>query len=427
MKARTDRLFAQELDRADEMKTVRGRFRIQPGVIYMDGNSLGLLSRDAEEELLRILGDWGDMGIEGWLEGDPPWFNLGEELGLRQAAMMGARVDEIVAASSTTVNLHSLLGTFYRPEGDRVKILADDLNFPSDLYAIESHLRMRGRDPARDLVRVPSRDGRFLEEDDIVEAMSEDIAVAVLPSVLYRSGQLLDMGRLAREARDRGIAVGFDCSHSAGAVKHRLSDWDVDFAFWCTYKYLNSGPGGIASLYVNRRHFRQGPAMAGWWGYDKARQFEMNPRFCPARSAGGWQIGTIAVLSAAPLLGSLRIFNEVGIDRVRRRSLKLTSYLIELVDGRLPQELYGCRVGTPREAERRGGHVAVEHPEAYRITRALRDRGVVPDFRPPNIIRMAPVALYNSFCDVWDAVDHIRDILDTGAYEEYDPRREPVS
>ncbi len=427
MRTRTDRLFAEELDRGDEMEAVRRRFHTRSGHIYMDGNSLGLLSLDAEEELLRTLHEWRLMGIGGWLEGDPPWFDLGEELGRRQAALMGAREDEIVAASSTTVNLHALLGTFYRPEGDRVKILADELNFPSDLYAIESHLRMRERDPDRDLVLVRSRDERFLEEDDIVEAMREDVAVAVLPSVLYRSGQLLDMQRLARKARDRGITVGFDCSHSAGAVQHRLSDWDVDFAFWCTYKYLGSGPGGIASLYVNRRHFARGPAMAGWWGYEKDRQFEMDPRFRPARSAGGWQIGTVSVLSAAPLLGSLRIFNEVGIDRIRKRSLRLTSYLIDLVDERLSRRPYSCRVGTPRQDEQRGGHVAVEHPEAYRITRALRDRGVIPDFRPPNIIRLAPVALYNTFCDVWDAVEHIRDILDTREYEDHDRRREPVS
>ncbi len=210
----------------------------------MDGNSLGLLSRDAERTLLERLEEWKSLGIGGWLEADPPWFYLGEQLGRLQAPLMGAEPEELVATSSTTVNLHALLAGFYRPEGARRRLVGDSLNFPSDAYALQSQVRLHGLDCAQDLVLVESRDGRTLEEEDIVAAMSEEVAVIVLPSVLYRSGQLLDMGLLTREAHARGCLIGFDCSHSAGALPHRLDDWGVDFAFWCTYKYLNSGPGG---------------------------------------------------------------------------------------------------------------------------------------------------------------------------------------
>ncbi len=419
--------FALELDRKDGLRPFRERFYVPQGKIYMDGNSLGLLSRDAEATLLNVLREWKELGIGGWLAAEPSWFYLGEELGKLQAPLVGAAPEEVVATSSTTVNLHSLISTFYRPEGRRGKILADELNFPSDIYALQSQLRLRGLDPAADLVLVKSRDGRTLEEEDIVAAMSEEIALALFPSVLYRSGQLLDIERLTREAHARGIIIGFDCSHSVGSVPHQLSAWEVDFAFWCTYKYLNSGPGGIASLYVNRRHFGRQPGLAGWWGYRKDRQFDMRLEFEPAPSAAGWQIGTINILSAAPLYGSLHLFAEAGIDRVRAKSLQLTSYLIYLVDETLAKPPYNFSVGTPREDGRRGGHVAVEHEDAVRICEALRARGVIPDFRPPSVIRLAPVALYNTFHDVWRTVQHLKAIIDRGEHERFHRERDAVS
>ncbi|MFO8059914.1 MAG: kynureninase [Bacillota bacterium] len=427
MQFRDEEEFALQLDGEEDPALLRDRFYLQPGVIYMDGNSLGLMSRDAEKELLRGLRQWRELGIRGWLEAEPPWFHLAEELGRRQAEMMGADADEVVSAASTTVNLHALVSSFYCPEEGREGILADELNFPSDLYALTSQLRMRGVDPGRHLRLVRSRDGRFLEEDDIIEAMTPDVQLAVLPSVLYRSGQLLDMRRLTREAHDRGITIGFDCSHSAGVVPHRLSEWGVDFAFWCSYKYLNSGPGGIASLYVNRRHFRRRRGLAGWWGCDKSSQFDMKSEFEPARGAGGWQIGTVSVFSALPLLGSLRLLGEAGIERVRARSLRLTSYMIYLVDQLLCAPPYDCALGTPREEKRRGGHVAVKHPEALRIVQALKARGVVPDYRPPDVIRLAPVALYNTYHEVHTAVRHIRQIIAQREYEHYSTQRQPVS
>jgi kynureninase len=234
--------------------------------------------------------------------------------------------------------------------------------------------------------------------------------------VLYRSGQLFDMERIARAAREQGALVGFDLAHSVGAVPHQLDDWGVDFAVWCSYKYLNAGPGAIAGLYLNERHFGVRPALPGWWGHEKATQFEMRPTFTPADGAGAFQIGTIPVLSAAPLAGSLTVFEEAGIGAVREKSLALTAYLIDLVDERLPE----CAVGTPRDPPRRGGHVAVEHPAAERLSLALNDRDVVVDYRPPNVVRVCPAPLYTRFADVWHVVEAIRRVLDSGAHREYE-------
>jgi kynureninase len=333
----------------------------------------------------------------------------------------------LVAAASTTVNIHHLLQTFYRPESTRTKLVVDELNFPSDLYAAQGQVAARGLDPAEHLVVVRSRDGYTIDEEDVIAALTEEVAVLWIPVVLYRSGQLLDVARLARAARERGVLIGVDACHSAGAVPHRLHDWDVDFATWCTYKHLNAGPGSIAGLFVNRRHFGTQPGLPGWWGYRKEKRFDMLFEFEGAPNAAAWQIGCISVLSAAPLLGSLELFAQVGIDAVREKSLALTDYLIGLLDGLLGGAEHGVTVGTPREHARRGGHVAVRHRDAYRICRCLKDRGVIPDFRPPDVVRLAPCALYTSFHDVWRAVDILRDIIETGAFEEFSSERALVT
>jgi kynureninase len=394
----------------------------------MDGNSLGLLSTDAEASLLRVLQSWKELGVRGWLEAEPPWFWFAERLGELAAPLVGATPDEVVATGTTTTNIHALVSTFYRPAGRRRRILADALNFPSDLYALRSQIALRGGDPERDLVLVESRDGRTLEEADLEAAMTDEVALVFLPSVLYRSGQLLDLGRLSRAARERSIPIGFDCSHSVGAVEHALSDWGVDFAVWCSYKYLNGGPGAPAFLYVSRRHFDRGPALAGWFGYAKERQFDLRLDFEPQPDARGWQISSPGILGAAPLLGSLELFGEVGIAALADKSRQLTSYLVRLADARLAEPPYGFTVGTPREPARRSGHIALERPvDAYRINLALRARGVVPDFRPPNVIRFAPVPLYTGFEDVWHLVEHIVAIVDGREHEGFDARRGAIT
>jgi len=414
----TSETRAIALDAADPLGSFRERFHIPPGTIQLDGNSLGLLSDDAEQAVLAALRSWKEHAIEGWLAADPPWFTLGEELGRRMAPLVGASPESVVVNGTTTVNLHQLVSTFYRRDGNRRQIVATALDFPSDVYALQSQIRLRGGDPDRDLVLVPSRDGRTIDEDDLIAAMTDEVALVMLPSVLYRSGQLLDMERLTRAAHDAGAMIGFDCAHSAGAIPHELDAWDVDFAFWCSYKYFNAGPGAVGALYVNRRHFGTNPGLAGWWGYQKERQFEMAHHWEGASGAGAWQISTIPLLSAAPLLGSLAIFGEAGIAAIREKSLALTDYLIELIEeSGLREPPYGYRIGTPREHRRRGGHVAVEHEHAASISQALRGRGIVVDFRKPNVVRLAPVALYTGYHDVWQSVQALRAIIDAGEHE----------
>jgi kynureninase len=344
------------------------------------------------------------------------------------APLVGAEPGEVVATGTTTVNQHALVATFYRPEGSRRKIVATELDFPSDIYALQSQILLHGGDPDRDLIRVPSRDGRTIDEADVIASMSDEVALVLMPSVLYRSGQLLDIQRIAAAARDRGIVAGFDCAHSVGAVPHRFDDWGVDFAFWCSYKYLNSGPGSSGALYVNRRHFGARPGLSGWWGYLKDRQFDMVHEWEGAPGAGAWQISTTPLFYGASMLGSLGIFEEAGIESIRAKSLKMTNYLIELIEeSGLTRPDFGYAIGSPRDEHRRGGHVAVEQASAAAIARALKQRGIVPDFRAPNVIRIAPVALYTTFDECWQTVAALREIIEAGEHLALNQDRELVA
>jgi len=431
-----DRETARARDDADPLTALRDRFHVPEGERYMDGNSLGLLSTDAERTIDRVVDEWRERGIRGWEAADEPWFTYAEHLGDRVAPLVGAREEEVVVANSTTVNIHTLIGTFLDAHDGSPTVLVNRLDFPTDHYAIRSQLRARGHDPEEHLVLVESEDGRTIPMDAVETALEHhDVGIVFMPSVLYRSGQLFDVERLTDAAHEHGALAGFDLAHSVGVVPHDLHDAGVDFAVWCSYKYLNAGPGAIAGLYVHEDHFGTEPALAGWWGHEKATQFELREHFTPEPSAGGWQIGTVPVLSAAPLEGSLDLIADaatladrsvpddaapgrVGIEALRERSVALTEYLIDLVDERLTE----CSVGTPRAPARRGGHVAIEHPEGYRVSEALRDRGVVVDFRPPNVVRVCPSPYYTTHEDVWAVVETIREVVATGAYEEYDRR-----
>ena len=388
-----------------DWQRVKSRFHIPPGTAYLDGNSLGLLCDAAEEELSRTLGEWRTLGIGGWKNASPPWLSLSREVGREYAKVVGAEARCVIAHGSTTLMLHQALATLFSPTPGRDKILIDDLCFPTDGYAVASHLRLRGLDPATHVVRVPSRDGYNLEEGDLIAAMTPDVAMAVLPAVIFGSGQWLDLPRVTAAARERGVMIGWDCSHAVGSVPLDLGGLDPDFAFWCGYKHLNGGPGCVAGAYVSPRHLDKPPGLAGWFGSSDETMFKMSREQTPADDAGRWQLGTPHVLSLAPLLGSLRAFNAVGIDAVRRRSLELTSHVIERVDADLAP--LGFSVVTPREPHRRGGHVALRHPDAERLVAALLDRGVVTDFRHPEVIRVAPVALYNDEDDVGRLVEEL--------------------
>jgi kynureninase len=418
--------YARERDAADPLADFADRFHL-PDELYLDGNSLGPVSDAAEQHVDAMLSAWREYGIRGWTESDPPWFTYGESLGDDLAPLLGAAGEECIVTGTTTVNIHTLIGTFLDTlDADDRGVLVNELDFPTDHYAIRAQLRQRGLDPDEHLHLVGSRDGRTIATEDVVAAMDErDVGIVFMPSVLFRSGQLLDVEAITEAAHERDVLAGFDLAHSVGVVPHELSAHGVDFAVWCSYKYLNAGPGAVAGLYVNERHFGIMPALAGWWGHEKETQFDLNLTFTPAEDAGAWQISAVPMLSTAPLAGSLELVHGAGIDRIREKSLELTSYLMTLVDERLAGR--GCTVGTPREPERRGGHVAIEHPDAYRLSQALRDRGAIVDFREPNVIRVCPTPLYVGFREVRAFVDLLADLIDERTYEAYDTERGDVT
>ena len=404
--------YARELDKKDPLASFPSKFYRPIDSIYLNGNSLGLLPIQGEETLLRVIEEWKTVGVKGWTNIKEPWFFFAERLGEKAASLVGAKPSEVIATGTTTINIHSLVSTFYKTEGKKAKILADTLNFPTDIYALQSQVKLKGFKPEDHLVLVDSEDGRFLDERLIVEAMTDEIAIILLPSVLFRSGQLLDMKYITEEAHRRGIIIGWDCSHSVGVVPHYFDEWGIDFAVWCSYKYLNAGPGASAFLYINEKHFGEEAALSGWFGYVKEKQFEMNLHFEQAQSAGGWQISSPSILGSAALEGALEVTLEAGIKRIREKSLKMTSYLIYLVDELLSKEPYNFSIGSPREPERRGGHVALEHDEAYKIHEKLLEKNVIHDFRPPNIIRITPSALYNTYTEIWEVVSILRSLFD---------------
>lgn len=417
--------YALQLDAKDPLHHYKKEFYFPPNSNYMDGNSLGLLSKRAEKSLLEIVKSYKRFGIDGWLKGDNPYFYLAERLGEMTAPLLGALPGEVIVANSTTVNLHQLLATFFRPKGKQTKILTDEFAFPSDMYAIKSQLLFHGLNPDEHLVLVKSRDGKIIYEEDIISAMTDEIAVIVLPTVMYRNGQVLNVNRLTKEAHKRGIIIGFDACHSIGVIPHSFHKDEVDFAVYCNYKYVNGGPGAPAGLFVHKKHFGKTPALAGWFSSDKNTQFDMSHKLKPANNAGAYQIGTPHILSMAPLLGALELINEAGIDRIRKKSLALTEYMIKLIDSELAG--MGFSVVTPRSPKARGGHVALQHKEAARICKALKEKGIILDFRPPDIIRLAPVPLYRSFSDVFEVVQTIKKIMLNKDYLKFKNEREVVA
>jgi kynureninase len=427
-----DRAYARSLD-ATASWELDERFE-ETGTLYLDGNSLGPIAEETAETLHRVIDEWRRLGIGGWTDADPPWFGYGEYLGERLSPILGADADEVVVANSTTTNVHTLIGTFLAAAAEQERgqrVLVNELDFPTDHYAIRAQLRLRGLDPETHLVSVGSPDGRTIPESAVEAALEANpqIGIVFLPSVLYRSGQLLDIDRLTQAAHDHDAFAGFDLAHSVGVVPHALGASGVDFATWCHYKYLNAGPGAVAGLFVARQHWGLRPALPGWWGHEKATQFDMLPRFTPAHGAGAWQIGTIPMLSAAPIEGATDLIAragdadiDAGIRRLRARSSALTGYLIRLVERRLP----ACTVGTPTEPGRRGGHVAIEHPESYRLSAALNEAGIVVDYRPPNVLRVCPSPYYVGFADVWDVVESLRVCIETADYERFDSQPDGV-
>jgi kynureninase len=417
-------ILAADLDARDPLAGFTAEFAKLAGQIYLDGNSLGLLCKPADAALREALDSWRSRAILGWTDGPEPWFDMSRKVASLLAPLLGAEPEDVMVGQSTTVNLHQLLSTYYEPAGPRPKILIDEGSFPSDRYAVESHLRLRGRESKQDLVVVPAHD-ELLDESELLSRMADGVGLAVLPSVVYRTGQLLNMSRISTEARQRGVFVLWDCSHSVGVVDHRFWKDEIDLAFGCTYKFLNGGPGSVGWLYVHPWFRHSPPGLAGWFGSDPARQFEMDSTFYPARDAGRFLISTPHVLSMAPLLGALELIGRAGISAIRGKSLLLTQTLRVEIDARLQR--FGVRVVTPFEHDHRGGHLSLCHPAAGRLSQALRARGVIPDFRPPDLLRLAPAPLYTSFAECVRTVDILEEILATGAHDQFPERHDRVT
>lgn len=413
---------ARVLDHEDPLREYAEEFYKIEGHIYLDGNSLGLMSKRAEKSLLTLLESWKLLGIEGWSNGKHAWYYLSEKLGGKCAPLIGAKSEEVILTGSTTTNLHQMLATFFHPTKERNKILADELNFPSDLYAIASQLELHGL-PKTNMKLVKSEDHQTLQTESIIEAMTEDVAVAILPAVLYRSGQVLDLEAITAAAHKKGIIVGYDLCHSIGSIPHDLHNIGADFAFWCTYKHLNGGPGSVAGLFVHEKHFGKSSGLAGWFGSDKNKQFDLDIQFKQAQTVGAYQIGTPHILSLAPLEGALSIFEEATIEAIRAKSLKLTQFMLDCIHKEIPHTF---TIGNPTN-ETRGGHIYLIHEEAARICKALKEEGVIPDFRSPNGIRLAPVALYNSFEEVWQAVQILKKVMEKEMYRKYENKRDVIA
>lgn len=409
---------AQHFDALDPLASWASCFYKQPGEIYLDGNSLGLLSRQAEQALLSTLNDWKVRGIQGWTEGPQPWFTLSRQVAGLLAPLLGASASCVALGESVTVNLHQLLASFFTPSQRDACILIDELAFPTDHYVVTSQLVLRGLPRGQSTLLFTSDNGLTLDEDRLCHTLetNSQVGLAVLPSVLYRSGQLLNMKRITAVARQRHITILWDCSHSAGVVPHQFDDDGIQLAVGCTYKYLNGGPGAVAFLYVHPELLGTPPGLAGWFGSDPTKQFAMSSTFTPASDAGRFLLGTPHILSLAPLVGSLEMLQAVGVQAIRQKSLALTRFLREQVESRLTS--FGVTCVTPIEDHERGGHISLRHPAAALLSQALRQRGVIPDYRPPDLLRLAPAPLYTSFAECVQAIDILEDLLRTASYQE---------
>jgi kynureninase len=407
-----DEEFARHLDATDPLADFRDRFHIprRPDgrpMIYFCGHSLGLQPRGVRPLVEQELDDWAQLGVEGHFQGKTPWYSYHELFRESGARLVGGVPGEVVMMNSLTVNLHLMMATFYRPTVARHKILIDWPAFPSDLYAVQSQLRHHGYDPADALLTVRPRPGEYIvRTEDIEEVLRQrdgEVALVLCNGVNFFTGQLFDMAAITAAAHRHGCIAGFDLAHAAGNVVLQLHDWQVDFAVWCSYKYLNSGPGAVAGCFVHRRHGQNLdlPRLAGWWGNDPATRFRMHLQadFVPRTGADGWQVSNPPILALAPLRASLALFDEAGMTALRAKSERLTGYLLALL-AELPTGQF--EVITPRESAEHGCQVSIlVHDRPRERLAALQAEGVVCDFREPNVIRAAPVPLYNGFHEVW--------------------------
>ncbi|GJM26738.1 MAG: kynureninase [Phycisphaerae bacterium] len=408
----TDRNFAERMDAADTLRPFREQFCIPKTddgneVIYLAGNSLGLLPKTVAPIVERELEDWGRLAVDAHFDGRQPWYGYHEQFRESAARIVGALPTEVVLMNSLTVNLHLMMVSFYRPTVERFKIITDWPSFPSDIYAVDSQIRHHGFDPGQAFIKVGPRDGEHvINMDDLaaqIEAHGSQAALVMVSGVNYYTGQFYDLKRLTDAAHRAGCMIGIDLAHAAGNVPLSLHEWDVDFAVWCNYKYLNSGPGTVGGCFVHERHAKNQELnrFAGWWGNDPKRRFIMHlqPEFVPMPKADGWQVSNPPILAMAAIRGSYDLFDQTTIATLREKSQRLTGYLEFLID---EQGQDRFELITPRDPNQRGCQLSIlakDRPKA--LFDALHKANAVGDFREPNVIRIAPVPMYNSFMDVW--------------------------
>lgn len=406
--------FAQNLDAQDPLRSFRDKFHFpsfhEKPIRYFTGNSLGLQPKSARNYILEELDAWALYGVEGHFLAKRPWFSYHENLTEMAAKIVGAKPIEVVITHSLTTNLHLLMVSFYQPIGKRKKILCEAKAFPSDQYALESQVKFHGLNVETDLVEVSPRTGeQLIREEDIIakiEELGDELALVMIGGVNYYTGQLFDMQAITEAGHKVGAIVGFDLAHAAGNINLKLHDWGVDFAAWCGYKYLNSSPGGVSGMFVHECHAYEPerPRFAGWWGYDKDTRFLMQPGFNPMKGAEGWQLSNAPILGMAAHLASLEIFDEAGMDRIGTKRDLMTAYLEFVIDDISEKNKDRCtfELITPRDKTKRGAQLSIMAVgQGKALFDALSEEGVVADWREPNVVRIAPAPLYNSFEDCY--------------------------
>ncbi len=415
--------FAKELDAKDALKDFRSKFYIPifhgKECIYFTGNSLGLQPRTTQDYVLDELEDWASFGVEGHFHARQPWFSYHEIFPPLLTKIVGALPEEIVVMNQLTVNLHLLMASFYNPTKEKYKIICEAKAFPSDQYALESQVKFHGFVPDDAIIEVSPRDGEYcIRTEDILSTVKQkgsQVALVIFGGVNYYTGQVFEMEKITKAAHDAGAYCGFDIAHAAGNVELHLHDWGADFACWCSYKYLNSGPGGVAGAFIHQRHFNnsQLQRLAGWWGYEKATRFNMEKGFKPIASAEGWQLSNAPVLSMAAHKASLDIFEEAGMDNLVAKGQQLSDYLLFILDeinNALDKKM--IELITPRNENEKGCQVSMLMLEKGKeVFEALKQNGVLADWREPNVIRVAPVPLYNTFEEVYRFGEIVRSIL----------------
>jgi kynureninase len=410
--------FARQMDADDALRKFRAEFQIpvREGVeqIYFLGNSLGLQPKRTKKYIEQVLHQWNQLGVEGFFMGEQPWLEYHDQLVNTLAEIVGALPEEVVVMNSLTVNLHLLLVSFYNPSGIRNKIICEAKAFPSDQYLLETHIRQKGLDPREIIIEVNARSGETtIRQDDIFAAIENnrhELALVFWGGVNYYTGQVFDLEAITKAAHDVGAKAGFDLAHATGNLLLHLHDWNVDFASWCSYKYLNSGPGAIAGAFIHNRYHTDTSInrIAGWWGYDKSNRFLMQKGFKPTLTAEGWQLSTPSPILYAAHKAALEIFAEAGINQVYRKGQQLSNYLLYIINEINLQQEHQIHVITPHQEK--GSQISILIPDKGRMVfDYLTQKGIFVDWREPDVIRLAPVPLYNTFDEIWQFGQFLND------------------